>query len=155
MTLPISNTFAIYAEAEGHSELLIMTGVPFGRLMDDIVVPYQTEKPFFVDGAPVTRKDLRKLKILRLSANFAGAFAQMHSILHHSGHSFQKLYGEQYQIRVEALLREHGEDVTSQVNSAYDKTIKHHLKDYLPKREEMIKTALQVFIESVKLLNGT
>ena len=56
---------------------------------------------------------------------------------------------------MEALLREHGEDVTSQVISAYDKTIKHQLKDYLPKREELIKTTLQVFIESVKLLNGT
>ena len=62
----------------------------------------------------------------------------MHQLLHHSGISFQKLYGEQYQIRVEALLRGNGEDVTSQIISAYDKTIKHRLEDYLPKREELM-----------------
>jgi hypothetical protein len=99
------NKFGIYAEAEGHSQPLIMTEIPFGRLMDDIVVPYQTDKPFFVDGAPVTKKSLKKLKIIRLDKNFAPAFCQMHMLLHHSNTTIQKLYGEQYQIRVEALLR--------------------------------------------------
>ena len=120
MTAPTKNTFGIYAEAEGHSQPLIMTKVPFGRLMDDIVVPYQTDKPFFVDGAPVTRKELKKLKIIRLNDNFADAFDHMHHLLQHSGISIQKLYGEQYQIRVEALLRGNGEDVTSQIISAYE-----------------------------------
>src|SRR5438270_7276551 len=126
MTTPINNAFGVYAEAEGHSEPLIMTEVSFGRLMDDIVVPYQTDKPFFVEGAPVTKKDLRKLKILRLDTDFHEAFNQMHRILHHSSTNFQKLYGEQYHIRIESLLRQHGEDVTSQIINAYDKTIKHH-----------------------------
>jgi len=90
-------------------------------------------------GTPVTKKDLKKLKIIRLDDDFSAAFSQMHTILHHSILSAQRLYGEQYQIRVEALLRGHGEDVTSQIISAYDKTIKHRLKDYLPKREELIK----------------
>jgi hypothetical protein len=103
----------------------------------------------------VTKKELKKLKIIRLNDNFSVAFDYMHQLLHHSDTTIQKLYGEQYQIRVEALLRGNGEDVTSQIISAYDKTIKHRLKDYLRKREELIKAALEVFVESVKILNAT
>ena len=72
--------------------------------MDGIVVPYQSDKPFFVDGAPVTKKDFKKLKIIRLDDNFSAAFQQMQMVLHHGSLNAQKLYGEQYQIRVEALL---------------------------------------------------
>jgi hypothetical protein len=64
----------------------------------------------------------------------------------------QKLYAEQYHVRLEALLRESGEDVTSQVIKAYDRTIKPSLKDYIPKREELTKAALTVFVESIKAL---
>jgi hypothetical protein len=46
-----------------------------------------------------------------------------------------------------------GEDVTSQVIKAFDFKIKPCLKDYLPKREELIAAAFQVFVESVKALS--
>jgi len=65
-------------------------------------------------------------------------------------HATQKLYGEQYQVRIESLLPDNGEDVTSQIITAYDRTIKLSLKAYLPKREELIKAAFDVFVESIK-----
>jgi hypothetical protein len=49
-----TSLFAIYAEAEGHARPLIQLDLSFARLMDDIVVPYQSEQPFFIDGVPVT-----------------------------------------------------------------------------------------------------
>jgi hypothetical protein len=64
------------------------------------------------------------------------------------------MIGQQYHVRLEACLRETGEDVTSQVISAFDKTIKPSLKDYLPKREELIQAALQFFIKNVSQLAG-
>ena len=64
----------------------------------------------------------------------------------------QKLYGEQYHLRLEAILREHSEDVTAQIIKAYDRTIKPSIKDYLPKREEPIQAAMTVFLEAVKKL---
>lgn len=67
----------------------------------------------------------------------------------------QKLYAEQYHVRLEALLRESGEDVTSQVIKAYDRMIKPRLKDYIPKREELTKAALTIFVESMKALART
>ena len=64
------------------------------------------------------------------------------------------MLGEQYHARVEAILRGNGEDVTSQVLSAFNSTIKPRLKDYLPKKEELIKAALEVFVNQVKALGG-
>ena len=51
--------FAIFAEAEGQEKPLIMTNLTFGRLMDEIVVPYEGKKPFFIDGVPVTWEKLK------------------------------------------------------------------------------------------------
>jgi hypothetical protein len=42
--------------------------------------------------------------------------------------------------------------VTAQIIKAYDRAIKPSLKDYLPKRDELIKAAMTVFIEAVKKL---
>ena len=67
----------------------------------------------------------------------------------------QKLLGEQYYTRLEALFRETSEDVTSQVISAFNTEIKPRLKDYLPSRKELIDAALKVFVESLCALGGS
>ena len=146
--------FAVIAEAEGRERPLVLTHLSFARLMDDVVVPYQSGEPFFVDGVPLTRQQLRKLKILRQKPFLDSALQDLHYTLREGSVQLQKLYGEQYHVRLEALLRESGEDVTSQVIKAYDRTIKPSLKDYLPRRSELIDAALKLFLESVKALGS-
>ena|SRR5437867_3896732 len=146
--------FAVVAEAEGRDRPLILTHISFARLMDDVVVPYQSGEPFFVDGVPLTRQQLRKLKILRQKPFFDSALHDLHYTLREGSAQLQKLYGEQYHVRLEALLRESGEDVTSQVIKAYDRTIKPSLKDYLPRRGELIDAALKLFLESIQALGS-
>ncbi len=145
--------FAVFAEAEGQLKPLIINHLTFARLMDDVVVPYQTEDPFFIDGAPLTKKNIKRLKIIKQQEFFNTTFGDLHHQMRFS-HELKKqqLYAEQYHIRLEALLRESGEDVTSQILKAFDKTIKPSLKDYIPKREELIKAALAIFVESMKAL---
>ena len=46
------NRFIVWAESTSHDKPLIMTDLPPARLFDDIVVPYQTDRVFFVDGEP-------------------------------------------------------------------------------------------------------
>ena len=58
-------------------------------------------------------------------------------------------------MRLEALLRWATEDVTTQVIKAFDTSIKPKLKDYLPKREELISAATGVFIQAIKALGGS
>jgi len=147
--------FAIYAEAQGYERPLVVLNLSFAKLLDDIVVPYQSNEPFFVDGAPITRDKIRRLKILKVDVHFESALKTFHTKMSRNDTARQKLYGEQYHIRVEAMLREHGEDVTAQVIKAFDSTIKPTIKDYLPKRQELIQAASKVFIEGMKFLGNT
>ena len=146
--------FAVFAEVDGHEKPLIMTELTFARLLDDIVVPFESNKPFFIDGASVNREKIRRVKIIRQTQDFESFFHDLHWQLREAGISVRKLLGEQYHIRVEALLRECGEDVTTQVIKAFDTTIRPRLKDYLPKRQELIGAATKVFLEGIKVLGG-
>jgi hypothetical protein len=147
--------FAVFAEADGQSKPLIMTDLTFARLMDEVVLPYQTDEPFFIDGASLKKQSLKRLKIIKQEDFFNTTYHDLHHAMRWRGSDIKtrQLYAEQYHIRLEALLRESGVDVTAQIIKAFDRTIKPSLKDYLPKREELIKAALTIFVESMKALN--
>lgn len=144
--------FAVFAEATGHDKPLLQLDLTFPRLMDDVVVPYQSEETFFIDGVPVTAAKLKRIKILRLGEDFVYARSHFDRSLSRSDHQTQKIYGEQYSTRFEHALRENSEDVTAQVIKAYNQAIKPRLKDYIPKRDELISAALKLFVEGVKAL---
>ena len=74
---PAEETFTVWAEADGHTRPLIMTGLNFNRLFDDVVVPYQTDAMFFVDGAPVKAKDLKRIKLLRAKKSLGMAMLNL------------------------------------------------------------------------------
>ena len=154
MTDPVEPRFAVYAESRDHDKPLVVTGLTFARLIDDIVHPYEEDKPFFVDGAPVTKNKLKRIKIVREREGLARSLADLHHSLRRGDASTQKILGDQYHIRVEAILRASGEDVTSQVLKAFNAKIRPHLKDYLPKKEELIKATLQLFLDELKRLGG-
>ena len=145
-------SFAIFAECQDFERALIMTGLSFGRLIDDIVKPLEEGEPLFIDGVPVTKDKVRRIKILRESKNLKHNLADLHWRLRRPPASETKVLADQYHIRVEAILREASEDVTAQVLKAFDAKIKPKLKDYLPKRQELLEAALKVFIEGVKAL---
>lgn len=146
--------FAVLAEANGYGAPLYLVGLTFARLVDDVVVPYQTDQPFFIDGVSLKRDRLVRMKILKQSKMFGSIFHDLHWRLRESGDvQNKKILGDQYDTRLAAIFRECGEDVTSQVIKAYDSTIKPSLKDYIPKREELISAALTIFVESMKVLN--
>jgi hypothetical protein len=147
--------YAIYAESEDQSKPLLQLDITFARLIDDIVVPYQSNETFFIDGVPVNAKNLKRIKILKLKETYSSAKAQFeYSLTVHVDHQIRKTYGEQYSIRFENVLRNHSEDVTSQVIKAYDQAIRPSLKDYIPKREELISAATKIFMESIKALSS-
>lgn len=147
--------FAVYAVRKNDPTPLIQTHLSFGQLMDDIVMPFESSEMFFIDGAPVKATDLDRIKIIRQQEFFNRTFNDLHWGMRHSGDlKKQDLYAKQYHIRLEALLRESGEDVTSQVIKAYRTVIKPKLKDYLPNKEALLNAAVKVFTESIKTLSG-
>jgi len=146
--------YAVYAETEDHSKPLLQVDITFARLIDDIVVPYQSKDTFFIDGAPVTAQKLKRIKILQLKETYFSEKARFEYALTNASHDIRKTYGEQYNTRFEIILRNHSEDVTSQVIKAYNQVIKPRLKDYIPKREELISAATKIFVESIKALGS-
>ena len=146
--------FAVFAEVEDRQKPLVLINLTFGRPMDDVVVPYHSDEPFFVDGVPVTRDKLKRIKIVQQRSTFRQVLAQFHYSLSNGVPQVRKTYGEQYDKRLEAILRSAGEDVTSQVVKAFDAEIKPNLKNYLPDREQLIGAALQVFVAGMKMLGS-
>ncbi len=145
--------FAVYAVRKNEPTPLIQTHLPFGRLMDDIVVPFESDEVFFLDGAPVKATDLDRIKIICQKESFSLLFDRLHRGIRLGGIKGQELYAKQYHARLEALLRESGEDMTAQVVKAFRTIIKPKLKDYVPNKEALLGAAVKVFSESVKLLS--
>jgi hypothetical protein len=147
--------FAVFAEVKGEDRPLIMSGLSFGRLLDEIVLPWDSNETFFVDGSPVRPDQLRKLKVIRESQYLGPQLSGLHRKLRMAGGTDLKHLAENYHTQVEAIFRSSGTDVTAQVLKAYSSAVKPSLKDYLPKREELIGAAFQVFITAMKSLSST
>lgn len=145
--------FGVVAEVEGRSRQLVLLNLPFGRLIDEIVVPYDSDEPFFIDGVPVTRKSVRRIKIVALSEGFRLGMRELEMGLTRRDAQNNKIYGDQYETRFEHVLRTKAEDVTAQVLKAYNQAVKPRMKDYIPKREELISAATTIFVEAMKALS--
>lgn len=144
--------FGVIAEVEGRTKQLVLLNLTFGRLIDEIVMPYDTDEPFFIGGVHVTRSKIQRIKVISLTEKFQEGIAQLERGLTRSNSQFQKIYGDQYDTRFEHVLRTDAEDVTSQIIKAYNQAVKPKLKDYIPKREELISTATTIFVEAMKTL---
>jgi len=147
-------SFTVYAVRKSNPQPLIMTKLSFGQLMDGIVIPFQSDEMFFIDGAPVKASDLDRIMILKQDQHLIAAIDQFHWHLRRAAIKTREIYGKQYHIRLEAILREHGEDITAQVINAYHAAIKPKLKDYIPNKEALLNAAVKIFIESYKTLPG-
>jgi hypothetical protein len=145
--------FAVFCEAEGFERPLFMHNLSFTQVLDDIVVPLERNEPFFVDGAPLTKQKVRRLKVLAQREFFGRLFSDLHWRMRQSSDvKVKQVLGEQYHVRLEAILRESTDDVTAQVMRAFSTEIKPRLKDYLPNRKELIEAALKVFVEGMKMI---
>lgn len=153
-SLPAQNQdlFGIVAELESHQKQLVLLNLTFGRLIDEIVVPYEENQPFFIDGVPVTKDKIRRIKIIKLDQKFRDSIHQFERGMTRGEHQHQKIYGEQYETRFEHILRVDTDDVTAQIIKAYAQAVKPSIKDYLPKRQELISAATTVFVEAMKTL---
>ncbi len=146
--------FGVIAEAEGYGRQLVLLDLSFGRLIDEIVVPYDNDEAFFIDGVPVTKAKIKRIKIVELGDEFRRGMGELERGMTRGDAKNKKTYGDQYHTRFEHILRTVTVDVTAQVIKAYNQTIKPSIKDYLPKREEFISAATKVFIEGMKMLGG-
>jgi hypothetical protein len=144
--------FGVWAEIENHPKPLIQVDLTFGRLIDDIIYPYENKEAFFIDGVPLQKEKIKRIKILQLKEGFSQSMSWFRRDLRNGDIQKQKVYGEQYLIRIEDILRQHSEDVTAQVIKAFDRGIKPDIKQYLPNKQQLITAATHIFVESMKML---
>jgi hypothetical protein len=133
---------------------MIALDLPFARLFDDVIVPYQSDEPFFIDGVPCEKRRLKKIKVLEQHEGAHSLYEDFHSRIRLSGKEIQRLYAEQYYVRLEALLRESTNDVTSQIIKAYKQAIEPNIGEYLEKRKSLIELAYKAFSDGIKLLGS-
>ena len=144
--------FGVIAEISGRQKQLVLLNFSFPRMIDEIVVPYDTGEAFFIDGVPVSKEKIQRIKIVRLGQPFEEGMWELERGLTQGEHQHRKTYGDQYETRFEHILRTAAEDVTAQVIKAYNQAVKPSIKDYVPKREELISAATTIFIEAMKVL---
>lgn len=144
-------TFCVYAKVRAIDKPLLMLGLSFGRVVDDVLVPIERNERIYLDGVPSKKEDVLQLKILKETINFKQAYSGFHQDLHHASDvKRRELVAKNYDLMLEDLMRRNCEDITSQVVKAFDNSIKPKLSDYLPKKEELIKGAFEALLTSLK-----
>lgn len=144
--------FGVIAELAGRQKQLVLLNLTFGRLIDDIVVPYEAGQSFFVDGVPLTRDKVQRIKIVKLGDKFRSGLWEIERGLNRVTPQNQKVCGDLYETRFDHVLRTDADDVTAQVIKAFNQAVKPSIKDYIPKRQELISAATTIFVEGLKAL---
>jgi hypothetical protein len=142
--------FGAYVLRKGNPSPLIQTHLNFIRLLDEIVVPYCTSNMFIVDGASLTITDVDRMKLIRQKEGFNRTYHDLHHSMRWGDMKKQELYAKQYQVRLEALLREGGEDITTQAMRAFSEHIKPNLDNYSSAKESILTSARDAFVKATQ-----
>lgn len=150
----VSATFAVVAEKEGYSKSLYLHGLTFERVMDEIVTPYETNKAFYIDGVPVKRDNLLRLKVVQQSPRFERALSDLHHFLRLGRASSKGVSAADYPTRLDAIFRAEGTDVTSYLLRAFDVALRKKLKGAVTENSEALAAAARVFGELLRAVSG-
>ncbi len=82
MEINQQSLYAILAESKDYQDKeLYLHNLSFAQLMDDVVVPYESGESFFIDGVPVKKETLRKIKIVCQKESFQEIVNDLHYFL--------------------------------------------------------------------------
>jgi hypothetical protein len=146
--------FAISAEKRGYGKSLILMDLTFSELIDTVVKPYEEDEPFFIDGVPLVRDEVDKLKIIEQGNDFAGAYGEIRGGLDRRDMKIRDTTAKHYDVLMADVMRGCGRDVTSLVIRAYATEVKPRIADYLPERKALTQSAFGLFNEWLKSLNA-
>ena len=124
----------------------------FSELIDTVVKPYEEDESFFIDGVPLKRKDIQRLKVIEQDDEFGSAYHEIRHSLDSRDMKKRETTAKHYEVLITDLMRGCGKDVTSLVIRAYGDKVWPSVADYLPNRETLIKGAFSLFNEWTKSL---
>jgi hypothetical protein len=97
--------FGVIAEVAERRRPLVLLNLPLGRLIDEIIVPYDRGEPFFIDGVSIARNSITRIKVVELSGAFESAMREFENMLNRGKVENQRIWGDQYETRFEHILR--------------------------------------------------
>ena len=141
--------FAVLAEKTGYDKPLFMHNLSLSQLYDEVVIPFEEGKPFFLDGVSVKKDLLQKIKITKQDDRFIERFEDLHeNVRFRIRDAGVFIPIEDYPGRLAALFRESGPDVTSRVVNAYQE------KKGLKVPAEIISAASQIVVAAIKAVSS-
>jgi len=82
-----NSKLAVFAEAEDSDKPLILHDLSFGRFVDDVLIPFEKDEPFFIDGVSLTKSKVRRLKVLLQGPYFKKLFFDLHYLMRRGAQS--------------------------------------------------------------------
>ena len=148
-------TFVVMLGLAGEKRPIFQSGYPLGRLLDEVVVPHETDEKFLVAGRWVERGDgIESLRVIRGDSTLVANLFDIHRAQAHGAKESAKSY-EQYALRVIGAVEAFGEDITAQVLSAYKRTLKDKLSEWVPKNKaDITAKVMATLLESLEALGG-
>ena len=149
---PVTSRFNVLAVRKDNPHPLFQIDLPWQRLMEDVVVPYEAEERFFLDGAPIKATELDRIKILLQTPDFNPVFRVFQREMRIGELKTRELNAKNYPIYLESILREKCVDVTAQVISAFRTEAKARLSDRLPDRKALWDATFKLAAEGLRTL---
>jgi hypothetical protein len=137
--------FAVLAEKKDDARALYRHGLTVTKLYEHIVVPYEEDRPFFIDGVPFERATLRRIKIIKQDNQFTLDLDRLHNRIKNPRGSDLYTPIADYPGRLLALFQEQRADVTSDIIDAYRE--KKKLK--VP-TEKLVEAASQIAMAAIR-----
>lgn len=149
--------FAVIAETGRYGKPLLLFDITLDKLLEDIVVPYNSDEPFFIDGVPVSTSDIKRIKVLLQKDGFSEQVHRLHRKISDSSGNMRlagerKLAIDEYSMRIEGLVRADTEDITSQVVRAYMSEIKPEAKntgEFIAKRQLLVEKTKEAIVKAL------
>jgi hypothetical protein len=108
----------------------------------------------FIDGAAAKARELDRMKILVNGTGFLGIFSYINEDLRSHDDKMREVTAKNYPTLMEAMLREHCTDITSQLISACNTALKPKLKNHLSGKSVLFDAAIKLLIEETKAWAG-
>jgi hypothetical protein len=137
--------FAILADKKGGPKGLFLHGLTITRLYEHVIVPYEENRPFFIDGVPLDKKTLRRIKIVRQDQRFDLDVRRLHNRIKNPRGSSLYTPIADYPGRLAALFQERSTDVTSDIIDAYREKKKMKIPT-----DRLIEAASQIAVAAIR-----
>lgn len=149
--------FAVVAETDKYDKPLLVVDLTLDKLLEDVVVPFNSDEPFYIDGVPLTAPDVKRIKILLQKDDFSEKMNNLHlTISNNSGNMHRaaerKLAIGEYPMRVEGIVRVDTEDITSQVVRAYMNEIRPsaaNTGEFIEKRDTLVEKTKEAIVHAL------